>query len=223
MAGGLHAEFAIEAERDARSFVAQLGLSAREADIAVHNLATFPASVRSRGVFFHGLIRCIENTGERKKAEVVLEQAALSGRLVSFRAYPHREFYKLYYAVTRILYPRLPFAEGLREVAKTFFPIFRDSIVGKTISALMGDKPADVLPLLAKAYNMSVENNSHRFTAVSSNEALWHAQVEPVTWYPETFEGIVRGALPNEAGLEICVDAQSAAGELRDYVFRIRW
>ena len=207
---------------DAHDFATKLGLEGPDLQQVARNLATFPTSVRCRGVFFLGLTRLLESRRGRASVPEMLAQISMS-RIVAFKSYPHRDFYKLYYMAARYLAPTRRFDEGLADISRNFFPIFRESILGKTISALMGDRPADVLPLLAKAYNMSIEGNVHALELVSAREAVWSAQVEPVAWYPNTFSGIVQGALPNEPGLQITVDARKPAGELIDYRFRIRW
>lgn len=209
---------------DAVEFVTKLQLEAGDLDQLARNLGEFPESVRSRGVFVLGLTRLIGARKGRQTADEALCHAGISSRVVAFKSYPHRDFYKLYYLATRLLAPHRPFDEGLCDVARTFFPIFRESILGKTISALMGERAGDVLPLLSKAYNMSVEGNDHALELMTcKREAVWRARVEPVAWYQRTFEGIVRGALPEERELQILLDAQKRVGELIEYAFRIRW
>lgn len=212
-----------DAAQDALDFAVGLGIEGTDLQQVARNLASFPTTVRSRGVFFLGLTRLLEQRRGRASVPEALASASMPGRIVAFKSYPHRDFYKLYYLATRYLSPTRRFDEGLAEIAKTFFPIFRESILGKTISALMGDRPADVLPLLAKAYNMSVEGNSHVLELLGPREALWRAQVEPVSWYPRTFEGIVQGALPAEKALRVQIDDQRPVNNLVAYAFRIRW
>lgn len=221
--GSLAASVAQDSAQDALDFAVGLGLEGADLQQVARNLASFPASVRSRGVFFLGLTRMLESRRGRGSVPEALAMAAMSTRIVAFKSYPHRDFYKLYYVATRYLAPTRRFDDGLAEVAKTFFPIFRESILGKTISALMGDRAQDVLPLLAKAYNMSVEGNTHLLELTGPKEAVWRATVEPVVWYPRTFEGIVMGALPSEKSLRIHLDAQKPVSNLVEYAFRIRW
>jgi uncharacterized protein (TIGR02265 family) len=221
--GSMIASASRDASQDSLDFAIGLGLEGADLQQVARNLASFPASVRSRGVFFLGLTRMLESRRGRSSVPEALAQVAMSTRILAFKSYPHRDFYKLYYVATRYLAPTRRFDEGLAEVAKTFFPIFRESILGKTISALMGERAQDVLPLLAKAYNMSVEGNSHVLDLTGPREAVWRATVEPVAWYPRTFEGIVQGALPGEKALMISIDAQKPISNLVEYAFRIRW
>lgn len=223
MFGGLNVAKPREDADDTLAFVTRLALDGSYAEHVAHNLAVFPAIVRSRGVFFLGISRLLEARKGKQTVDEMLAHANVGNRVVAFKAYPHRDFYKLYYLAARVLAPQLRFDDALNYVARTFFPIFRESILGKTISALMGDGPADVLPLLTKAYNMSVEANEHVLELTGRREAVWRARVEPVKWYPQTFQGIVQGALPDEQQLQVLIDAQQRNGELMDYVFRIRW
>jgi uncharacterized protein (TIGR02265 family) len=194
-----------------------------EARVVDQNLAQFPDVVRCRGVFFTGLTRIAEKARGPAALARLLARAECGANHLAFKWYPHADFYRLYYLAARELYPKLPFAEALREVAQTFFPIFRESLLGKTLTAFMGKEPPEVLPLLAKAYDISIEGNRHELKSLSGHEAIWTATVEPVVWYPATFEGIVRGALPSCRTLEFEHAAPASEGPLTTYVFRLHW
>ena len=60
----------------------------------------------------------------------------------------------------------------------------------------MGDRPTTILPLLARAYNVSVEGNDHKAEVVGDYALVWRCDVEPVEWYTDTFQGIVEGSMP---------------------------
>ena len=51
---------------------------------------------------------------------------------------------------------------------------------GKTMSALMGDKPRTILPLLAKAYNLSTEGNLHEAELTGEREVTWRCVAESI-------------------------------------------
>ncbi len=219
-----------EAWGDGKITMAQATQFAREVttvrgdqETIARNLAGFPSALKVRGIFFEGLARIV---GEAKGPDAMaglLKRAGIVDKTTAFRSYPHRDFYKLYYLAARLLYPALPMSQALRQVARTFFPIFKSSLLGRTMSALMGDRPATILPLLARAYNISVEGNEHE-TEVSGNGVTWRCQAEAVEWYDETFAGIVEGAMPADLTARIKIEERAAAAPgMARYRFRIDW
>jgi uncharacterized protein (TIGR02265 family) len=208
---------------DFSRFAALVADDGREQSTITHNLATFPAEIRSRGVFFEGVAHAIIDSIGEDDATKLMDHAGVLRRTVPFRFYPHREFYRLYYLAASVLERGRPMPTALRNLARTFFPIFRSSLLGKTMSAFMGNDPNTIFPLLAKAYNLSVESNHHVVDSIKPRELQWTAEAEPVAWYAETLMGIVEGAMPAVCTPEISLDRSVASGTLRKYVFRIRW
>jgi uncharacterized protein (TIGR02265 family) len=192
-------------------------------ETVARNLLAVPTMIRVRGVFFEGLSRIVGESQGRAAMAALVARAGVASKTTAFRAYPHRDFYKLYYLAARLLYPTAPMADALRQTARTFFPIFKSSLLGRTMSALMGDRPSTILPLLARAYNLSVEGNQHMPELSSERLLVWRCEVEPVEWYVETFAGIVEGAMPADAQVRIRVEERAAAGNLARYRFRIDW
>jgi len=194
-----------------------------EQETVARNLLVFPSTIKVRGIFFEGLSRIVaESQGPDAMAGLVA-RAGIAAKTTAFRAYPHRDFYKLYYLAARLLYPTAPLPEGLRNTARTFFPIFKSSMLGRTMSALMGDRPTTILPLLARAYNVSVEGNDHKAELVGRSSLVWSCDVEPVEWYTETFQGIIEGSMPADVKVRVTVDERGTAGALARYRFRIDW
>jgi uncharacterized protein (TIGR02265 family) len=192
-------------------------------EMVARNLLLFPSTIKVRGIFFEGLSRVV---GEAKGPDAMaglLARAGIAGKTTAFRAYPHRDFYKLYYLTARLLYPGTPLSVALRNVARTFFPIFKSSLLGRTMSALMGDRPTTILPLLARAYNVSVEGNDHKAELTGDRALEWRCEVEPVDWYTDTFQGIVEGSMPSDITVKIRVDERGTAGALARYRFAISW
>jgi uncharacterized protein (TIGR02265 family) len=192
-------------------------------EIVARNLMAFPPTVKVRGIFFEGLSRVVGEAQGPTAMAGLLAKAGITTKTTAFRAYPHRDFYKLYYLAARLLYPTAPLPEGLRNTARTFFPIFKSSMLGRTMSALMGDRPTTILPLLARAYNVSVEGNDHKAELVGKSTLVWRCDVEPVEWYTETFQGIIEGSMPADVKVRIAVEERGTAGALARYRFRIDW
>ena len=194
-----------------------------EQETVARNLLLFPSAIKVRGIFFEGVARVVaESQGPGAMAGLVAK-AGIAAKTTAFRAYPHRDFYKLYYLAARLLYPTAPLFEGLRNTARTFFPIFKSSMLGRTMSALMGDRPTTILPLLARAYNVSVEGNDHKAELAGKTTLTWRCDVEPVEWYTETFAGIIEGSMPADVKVRIAVEERATAGALARYRFRIDW
>jgi uncharacterized protein (TIGR02265 family) len=195
-------------------------------EIVARNLLLFPSTIKVRGIFFEGVSRIVAESQGPDAMAGLAARAGIAPKITAFRAYPHRDFYKLYYLAARLLHPATPLSQALRATARTFFPIFKSSLVGRTMSALMGDRPTTILPLLARAYNVSVEGNDHKAELVGpSNQRslVWRCDVEPAEWYTDTFQGIVEGSMPPDIKVRIAVEERATAGPLARYRFRIDW
>jgi uncharacterized protein (TIGR02265 family) len=215
---------------EAKITVAQVNEFARsvtpvraEQETVARNLLLFPSTIKVRGIFFEGVSRIVADSQGPGAMAGLVAKAGIAAKTTAFRAYPHRDFYKLYYLAARLLYPTAPLPEGLRNTARTFFPIFKSSMLGRTMSALMGDRPTTILPLLARAYNVSVEGNDHKADLAGKTTLSWRCDVEPVEWYTETFVGIIEGSMPADVKVRITVEERATAGALARYRFRIDW
>jgi uncharacterized protein (TIGR02265 family) len=207
----------------ANDFARNVSPARSDQEAIARNLLLFPSGIRVRGIFFEGLSRVVSETQGPHAMAGLLTRAGITTKTTAFRAYPHRDFYKLYYLAARLLYPTTPMPEAMRSTARTFFPIFKNSMLGRTMSALMGDRPTTLLPLLARAYNVSVEGNDHQVEPAGERGFIWRCEVEPVEWYTETFSGIVEGAMPKEFPARIRVEERAVAGTMARYRFRIDW
>lgn len=193
-------------------------------ETVAHNMTVFPPGIKVRGIFFEGLSRVVAESQGPDGMAGLLARAGTAPKTTAFRSYPHRDFYKLYYLAARLLFPTKKLSEAMRLTARTFFPIFKNSLVGRTMSALMGDRPSTMLPILARAYNVSVEGNDHQAERAGDRSFSWSCDVEPVEWYTETFTGIVEGSMPAEFPARIRVEERGLAPSgLARYRFRIDW
>ena len=192
-------------------------------EAVARNLLLFPSTIKVRGIFFEGVSRIVAESKGRDAMAELAAQAGVAPKITAFRAYPHRDFYKLYYLAARLLHPATPMSQALRATARTFFPIFKSSLLGRTMSALMGDRPTTILPLLARAYNVSVEGNDHKAELTGDRALTWRCDVEPVDWYTDTVAGIVEGSMPADVKVRIAVEERGTAGALARYRFAISW
>jgi uncharacterized protein (TIGR02265 family) len=217
---------AIDALAEAASFAAKVTSSPREQGVIARNLVMFPPETLVRGVFFEGLSRIITQSKGAAALAELQRAAGVSRQIVAFRHYPHRDFYRLYYLASRALHPSQPLPTALRLVGRTFFPIFRSSMLGKTMSAFMGNESRTILPLLAKAYSLSVSGNDHASELVDDHNLEWTCRVEGVEWYEETFAGIIEGTAPDgvsPTSLKVKTLAKSTDGAFTRYRFKITW
>lgn len=211
--------------RQAQEFAARVSTSPTDQASIAKNLAAFSPEIQVRGVFFEGLARIVKQAKGEGALVQIQRSAGVPAQVIAFRHYPHRDFYKFYYLAARLLFPAETFSRALRLTARNFFPIFRDSLLGKTMNALMGDKPRTILPLLARAYNVSVAGNEHTSTLVGDSEIAWGCRVEPVEWYDQTFSGIVEGTVPQgeTVALQVRMLSKSLRAGAVDYRFQITW
>jgi len=189
------------------------------------NLVAMSPEIQVRGVFFEGLARVVQQARSDTAASQLQRKAGVPKHVIAFRHYAHRDFYKLYYLTARLLHPSEKLATALRITSRAFFPIFRNSLLGRTMGALMGEKPRTILPLLSRAYNLSVAGNEHTSELVSEREVTWKCRVEPVEWYDQTFAGIIEGtALDNEEPLpRVRMLSKALRGGMSEYQFQITW
>jgi uncharacterized protein (TIGR02265 family) len=207
----------------ALAFAREVTAEPVEQEIVARNLANFPPQIKVRGLFFEGLSRVIGKMKGPEAMAELLRRAGTASKITAFGNYPQRDFYKLYYLSARLLHPKARLPDGLRQVSHTFFPIFKTSMLGRTMSALMGNKPNTLLPLLARAYNLSVEGNSHSAQLEGSNALIWQCEVEPVEWYTQVFTGIIEGAMPTGFTARIKIEEQATDGAMARYRFRVSW
>lgn len=207
----------------AERFASAVTRSPADRATIARNLVDLPPELKIRGFFFEGLCRVVAKTRDEETLRRLQRTAGVPERLMPFGRYMVRDFYKLYYHAASLLHADLPFVEAVRRVTRTFFPIFKTSMVGKTLGAFMGNEPASIIPVVAKAYTVSVEGNEHAVAPSGDRELTWKCQVEPVAWYPESLHGIIEGALPAGQTIELKTVEKKPAGKLMRYSFKISW
>jgi len=213
------------APEEAAAFAATTTTVFADQLVVARNLVKIPPRLKVRGLFFDGLGRVVAADRGQTALEELRRRAAAPRSTLAFRSYPLRDYYKLYYLAARQLHPFEPMAEGIRRVSRCFFPIFAGSMLGKTMVALMGSKPTTILPLLAQAYNTSVEGTDHEAAMSGERAIIWRCRVEPVEWYEETFGGVVEGAMAALKGPPVTVSTAEKAVRETDasYTFKISW
>jgi uncharacterized protein (TIGR02265 family) len=213
-------------QSEVESFAAALPLSAADQRAIVATLFHFPSECQVRGMFFDGLVNVIKRQRDATLADQLMAHAGVRGRVIPFALLPHRDFYKLYFMAAPVLHPNVPLEQAMERIAETFYPVFRDSMVGRTLSAMMGKDPRRVLERLVDAYKMSVQDNEHAVRMSGEHAMIWECRVEPSPFYADTFRGIVSGTLKSHGVLGGRVETISRVAdgpEHARWVFRISW
>ncbi|GEM_PF-1911964 len=212
-------------ESEIIAFVHRLGLHGAEKEAIMAALLNFPVDCLSRGMFAKGVLKAAERPVGALEAELLQQRARYPKRIMGFQLYPHRDFYLVFYSVATTLYPDKTLAEGMRLLAESFYPIFASSLIGRTMSALIGKTPADVLSRFAEAYKIATPWCEHSITQVEPNRLLWHCTVEPCPHYTSTFAGICTGMVRTVTGITPEFETLSIehAGDRQKFVFQISW
>jgi uncharacterized protein (TIGR02265 family) len=206
---------------DARRYSETLPLPDRTRQTIEQNLVSFPLQCRVRGLFFTGLHEIIRRSLGPEAHAKACRLSGLRSKIISFNEYPHRDFYRLMYWAAAYLHKNTRFGDSLTAIAGTFFPIFRETLLGRTTAALMGKNLKTQLPRLAVAYNSMVRWNQHDTEVVSETEVRWKCKVEPVVWYTETLHGIINGACPGSR-ITLITHKEERTAEALFATYRVR-
>jgi uncharacterized protein (TIGR02265 family) len=180
----------------AESFAAALPFTALERGNIARTLYDFQPDGMVRGMFFVSLRSALAEAMGEDSARSVAAQNGIGERFVPFSLYPHRDFYRFWFAAIPKAQPHRSVADGIRRIAETYFPVFLDSAAGRTMAALLlGSDPINIVRRLRDAYAVSVPHNTHKLEEVSRRHLRWEAVVEPSPYYVDAFVGIMRGAM----------------------------
>ena len=213
-------------ENEIDEFANFLELFGTDRDRICTTLANFPDECRSRGMFATGVLDAVVRKCGQPIADGIQARAGYPAHITSFVLYPHLDFYRLFYASAVAMYPELPVGEAMRAIAESFYPIFSETLVGRTMGALIGKTPEVVLRRFVEAYKIATPWNEHAIVAGSSkNGIVWKCMVEPCHFYPDTFAGICTGMVRTVTGItpEFTVLSRDPASDHQRLSFQIRW
>ncbi len=115
-------------------------------------------------------------------------------RWLPFLKYPLRELMHLVVNAARILYPKLPLAEGLRRVGWFAYPSFAATMAGRVVLFAFGETLEDVFRSGPKAYAISVPDAQVTLTLLK--EGHLEAELRGVHCFVDTYHrGVVEGAI----------------------------
>ena len=81
-------------------------------------------------------------------------------RYVGFKTYPLLDYLTLVEQAAVKLHPSVPTREGVRRLGRSVYPRFVETLVGKTMFAIAGNRFDDIIPLASKAYSVSITPGS---------------------------------------------------------------
>ena len=165
----------------AERFAARVPVTPAERGRIARTLYDFPMECQVRGMFFQGLVDTVTRTADRTVCDRLLTESGVHTRFIPFVLMPHRDFYKLYFLAAATLFPRMPLEHGFERIAEDFYPTFKDSMVGRTLSAFIGKDPFTVLDRLAQAAHKSVMSPEVR-------ERMSGDGAEPIGSSPSEFQ-----------------------------------
>lgn len=181
---------------EAEAFGMSLAVSGPDRANVVRTLYEFQPDGMVRGMFFTSLRATLVKSLGEDVAKGLLVQHRIGDRFIPFSLYPHRDFYRFWFAAIPKAFPGRSVAHGIERIAEIYFPTFLDSAAGRTMAALLlGSDPLTIVRRLRDAYAMSVPHNKHKLEELSSTHVRWDAIVEPSPYYEQAFVGIMRGAM----------------------------
>jgi uncharacterized protein (TIGR02265 family) len=210
-----------QADRFAGTVIATPGERVELAKMYLH----FPPQLRARGLYFVGVGRAVAKRAGAPAWQEVLARVGAPRRFFPFNYYPHRDLYKIHAMTANLLVPQGPLDRGLLEVGRLLYPIYRESLVGRTMSALAGNDPKTLLRILCESYRLSVDGNEHELSFDEGSAGVWRCRVEPSPWYPSIFRGIVEGTTASHGVAGVEIETLEYKDELSffRYAFRICW
>lgn len=210
---------------DVETFARRIDVPSSERSVISRTLLEFPDDVLVRGMFFDGLVKAIRAQCGAEVCARIVAEAEIPRSTHSFALYPHRDFYKLFFYSVPILHRGLSLPDGMQRIAETFYPVFRESMIGRTMAVLMGSDPMGILTRLAEAYGVSVQGNRHAVESTGARSALWRATVEPTSVYPAIFRGIVIGTMRSHDAPIPTITARGSApeGTKQRWELELRW
>ncbi len=185
----------------------------------------FPPQMQARGVFFAGVGRVVTKRAGPAAWQETLARVGAPARFFPFNYYPHRDLYKVHVVTANLLVPEGPLDAGMLEVGRLLYPIYRESLLGRTMNAFAGNEPKTLLRILCESYRISVSGNEHQISFDEGTEAIWRCRVEPSPWYPAIFRGIVEGTTASHgvSDVEVVTLETVDEGSHLRFTFRIRW
>lgn len=143
-------------------------------------------------------------------------------RYIGFKDYPMRDFMALLVEGARKLYPQHPLRRGLFEVGRASYGTFLDSLTGRAVMGVMGKRPAALVDVTARAYELTQSHG--RATVLEKGEGYALIRFTGLYQFLDSQEaGVVHEALRRcdfQADVRVRVDGEAGSGVMLAHWFR---
>jgi uncharacterized protein (TIGR02265 family) len=114
-------------------------------------------------------------------------------RYLPFKEYPCSEYIQVAEECARLVWPRHPVRQALREFGREAFPTFRSTMIGKVLLAASGDDLVNVFRVAPRVYEVSITPGSVR-SSVEQGRAL--LELRDIPTFADSFHvGALEGVL----------------------------
>jgi uncharacterized protein (TIGR02265 family) len=145
----------------------------------------------TKGMFFNRALTLVPEPGDD---EQILRAAGLAdSRFVPFNNYPWMDFIRLCCAVSDVIASNR--AAGLRQIGRTFYAEFADSLAGRVTFGLLRNNADRVISLGPKAWNMSGVPGEVVGESIGDCHYRYHFNDYPAELCETMAVGVLEGAL----------------------------
>lgn len=154
-------------------------------------VARVPETVTSKGMFFN---RCLALAEHHDEDELLRAAGIEVGRFIPFADYPWVQFFRLSVAVGNAICNGRT-AVGLREIGRTLYGEFADSLAGRMTFGVLRNNADRVIGLGAKAWNMSGIPGRVHAESIGDRHYRYHFVDHPADISETMSIGVLEGAL----------------------------
>lgn len=154
-------------------------------------LARVPASAMSKGMFLN---RCLAIAESHDEDELLRAAGIETPRIVPFADYPFAQFFRLAVAVANVIAEGRT-AVGLRQVGRTLYDEFADSLVGRMTFGVLRHNADRVIGIGAKAWTMSGIPGRVHSQSLEDQHYRYHFIEYPAEVAETVAIGVLEGAL----------------------------
>jgi uncharacterized protein (TIGR02265 family) len=179
-------------------------------------IARVPESVTSKGMFFN---RCLAVAENHDEAELLRAAGIDVPRFVPFASYPWAQFVRLAIVVANAIANGRT-AVGLREIGRSLYGEFADSLAGRMTFGVLRNNADRVIGLGAKAWTMSGIPGRIYSESLEDCHYRYHFTDYPADFAETLAVGVVEGALHSCGEVARLTFARA---DMMNSIIDIRW
>jgi uncharacterized protein (TIGR02265 family) len=179
-------------------------------------IAHVPPTVMSKGMFFN---RCLGLAQNHDEVELLRAAGIGVPRFVPFADYPWADFVRLSVVVANVICDGRT-AAGLREIGRSLYGEFADSLAGRMTFGILRNNADRVIGLGAKAWTMSGIPGRLYNESLEDCHYRYHFTEYPADYAETLAVGVIEGAL-HSCG-EVAV-LKFARADIMNSIVDIRW